>query len=786
MLLPRELRPGGRSAGVEALYADAAMVDAAPLLADNTKRGVAWCEAHSRLVDHWLTEVFEAAVGPHQDGVALVAVGGYGRSELCPQSDIDLMLVHEGRQDVSDLADRVWYPIWDAGLHLGHSVCTVREAMDIAGDELDTATALLSARPVAGDAALSARLAAAGSEHWQRGSKRLLTKLGTRVELRHETAGEVAFRLEPDLKEGRGGLRDVHSLHWVEAARRIMLEHDAAKLADAYAVLLDVRVELQRLTGRASNVLSLQDQEAVATALGLADADALMRRVAEAARLIAWTSDDTWRRVRSALRGPLGRVNRRIRTLDHGLQLRDGEIHVAEDAPADPGLVLHAASAAATHHTVIERGTLEVLAARTEKMPEPWPAATRTALIDLLSTGQWAVRVVEALDQRGIWTRVLPEWAPVRARPQRNPYHRFTVDRHLLETAANAAQLTARVSRPDLLLMAALLHDIGKGHDGDHSEVGVGLARAIATRMGFDAGDVATLEWLVARHLLLADVAMRRDLADDTTIKGVAAAVESTARLELLAALTEADSLATGPAAWGPTKARLVDELVQRVRAELDGDGAAPDISYRRFPEPEQLAGLAEPGTRVATEGNVLVVMTDDRPGTFSRVAGVLALHGLDVVTASAYSSDDGRALSEFEVADPVRREIPWDRVESDLELALDGRLALPARLAERARTYGADHRRHGLPASITVRFDDGASADATVIDVHAPDGVGVLYRITRAFADLDLDIRSARVQTLGHDVVDAFYVRDRHGAKITDPHLRGEIERALVHGVSD
>lgn len=768
-----------------ALYPRSVAVDQALQPASGIHTGGEWCAAHSELVDGWLTDLFTQATAGDGEGVAIVAVGGYGRSELCPHSDIDVMLVHAGRRDVAAVADRMWYPIWDKGLRLGHSMCTVREALDIATTSLDTATALLSARHVAGDARLTSRLAESALRQWQKHSKPYLTDLGTRVGLRHQAAGEVAFRLEPDLKEGRGGLRDVHTLHWAEAASRIIVDHDRATLATSYAVLLDVRVALQRLTGRSGNVLAPQDQDAVASALGLADDDELMRRVAEAGRTIAWTSDDTWRRIRSALKGPTARLNRRTKDLDGGLQLRDNEVHLdAAVDPCDPGVALRAAVNAAGHQSMIDRHSLERLAASTTAMGEPWPEGARQLFVDLLLAGPKAIPIIEALDQRGVWCRILPEWAPVRARPQRNPHHRFTVDRHLLETVGHAARLSSRVERPDLLVMAALLHDLGKGYDGDHTDVGVDLARRIGTRMGFPPDDTAAIAWLVQRHLLLADVAGRRDLDDATTINRVAAVVASPGRLALLAALTEADALATGPAAWGPATSRRVGQLVERVGHVLSGRTTA-SLVIPRFPTEAQLEGLASPGRSVTAGGHCLTVISDDRPGTFSRVAGVLALHGLDVVSAAALSSD-GRSLAEFHVADPVRREVPWPKVVADVELGLDGQLAIPARLAERARTYARIKRSIAPRTAIRVTFDDDASAEATVLDVQAPDGMGVLYRITRVFGDLDIDIRSARVQTMGSHVVDSFYVQDSAGHPIASPELRTEIERAIAHSLSE
>ena len=761
------------------------VVDQTRLLSDDAAVGAAWSTTHSAGVDRWLTGLFEEALGPEESGVALVAIGSYGRSELCPQSDIDVMVVHGGRSDIGAAADRIWYPARETGLRLAHTVCTLREALDGATDTLDTATALLSARHVAGDPAITGRLAEAALGQWQKQSKRFLAELGTRVDLRHQTAGEVAFRLEPDLKEGRGGLRDVQALRWAEAGERILLEHDQASLATAYAVLLDVRVELQRVCGRPGNVLALQDQESVARTLGMAGDDELMRAVASAARTIAWTSDDTWRRIRSALRGPAGGANGRARELEGGLRLRDGEIYIgAAFRRPDTTLALRVAAAAAEQQSAIDRDSLEQLAAAAATMPDPWPAEARQLFLDLLLRGQSAVAVVEALDQRGIWARILPEWAAVRARPQRNPYHRYTVDRHLLETVAAAARLAARVDRPDLLVLAALLHDLGKGFDRVPDVTGVELATTIATRIGLPSDDTATVAWLVERHQLLPEVAGRRDLDDSTTIDRVASVVGTPSRLALLAALTEADALATGPAAWGPTRSRLVAQLVERVALVLSGRTAA-SIVEPRFPSTAQLERLAAPGRSIDAAKDVLTIVTDDRLGVFSRVAGVLALHGLDVVAASAYSSDDGRALSEFRVADSIR-EIPWPRVVADVELGLDGRLAIPARLAERAQTYARVRRSVAPRAAIKVTFDDAASADATVLDVQAPDAMGALYRITRVFADLDIDIRSARVQTMGNSVVDSFYVRDRQGLPVSAPALRAEIERALLHSLSD
>jgi [protein-PII] uridylyltransferase len=755
------------------------------LLADETLRGRAWCRAYTASVDAWLAGLFDAAVGPDSAGVALVAIGGYGRCELCPRSDVDVMFVCLD-ESVGRLAEQIWYPAWDEALHLGHSVCTPSQALDLASHDLHTATALLAARHVAGDPAVTTIVANGALSQWRRRHRRWLTDLGISVAAHHEQSGDVAFSLEPDLKGGRGGLRDVHALGWAQLARPLLGPGDKQALGDAYEVMLAARVELQRLTDRPSNVLTLQDQDQVALALGCGDADDLMHTLSRAARTVSWTSDDAWRRIKTTLRGPLGRIGRRRVRIASDIQIVDGELRVDAGAVAtDPVLVLHAAHAAATHRAALDRRTLERFAAHVGPVSEPWAGALRQSFVGLLLSGRPAIPVIESLDQRGIWERFLPEWTAVRARPQRNPYHRFTVDRHLLETAANAARLASSVERADLLVTSALLHDLGKAGHGDHTSAGVRLAERISVRMGWEDADRATITELVRHHLLLADVATRRDLDDDTVIARVADAVATSERLHLLAALTEADSLATGPAAWGPWKAELVGILVDRVGHVLDEDGHAPS-RHDRFPTAAQLRRLAEGGRIVDASGDLLTVMCDDRRGTFSRVAGVLALHGLDVISAAAHSTEGGRALSEFRVAHapPIERN-GWSPVVHDLNLALDGRLALSARLAERAATYGRQQRHAAAFQSPLVTFDNEASIDATVIDVHTPDGVGVLYRITRALAELDLDIRTAKAETRGPTVADAFYVRDADGMKVADPAVLGEIARAIVHGIT-
>lgn len=767
----------------------------AAVVADTTLGGRDLCRALSAVTDDWLRQVFAEATAPGAiTGVALVAVGGYGRGELAPGSDLDLWLLHSGRLEeatLGDLAERLWYPIWDAGLKLGHGAFTPRQALALAARELDTATCALSARHLAGDGALTAKLGDGARAQWRKRSSRFLPDLAQRVAARHHRAGEVAFLLEPDIKEARGGLRDVHALSWAaRSGRPVLADGDAAALAAAEDTLLAVRVELHRASGRSADELLLERQDEVAAALGDADADVLMARVAAAARTVAWIGDEAWRRLSSSLAGPLGRLSRRDRPLGPGLVLRDAEVCViapgdgdgtSEPVPLDAALVLRAGAAAARIGVPIDRSSLDRLTATVPVVDGSWPAGAREALVDLLSTGPAAIGILEALDQRGLVHRVLPEWEPTRSRPQRNAYHRFTVDRHLCEAAAHAAALCGTVARPDLLLVGAWLHDLGKGYPGDHTEVGMELLASIGPRMGFDDADVVTLVDMVRHHLLLPDVATRRDLADDDVIDGVAAAVGSPATLELLAALTEADSLATGPSAWGTWKAGLVAELVARVAHVLAG-GEAAEVTSGGFPGPEVRRLLAAGATVVAGQGDVLTVVAPDRPGGFARVAGTLALKAVAVRSADAVSAE-GMAASQFRV-EPGPGGLDWDDVVAAVRLALEGRLALSARMAQRARSP----RRPGAAASLLapprVRIDNQASASSTVLEVHAPDRVGVLYAITTALAELDLDIRLAKVATLGHEVVDTFYLRTAAGGKVTDrEHLR-ELERAVLHGL--
>lgn len=755
---------------------------------DVDRFGLDYCRVLAELTDDWVIDVFDAAVAAHppkSGRVALLALGGYGRGELAPQSDLDLLLVHDVKakkvaRDIEPTASAIWYPMWDAGIKLGHAVRRLDEQLDLARTDLDSATALITARPLAGDDQLAAEVVQQGAELWRRHGDRFLAELRDRVRVREESAGDVAYRLEPDLKDGHGGLRDVQSLWWAQEAGLSLIAEDLVDLDHCYDVLLRARVALHRATDRPGDVLRLEDQDASATAGQWSDADHMMTDVAAAGRTVAWLCDENW-----------GRVTRRpaqdgeAKAVAPGVVLRGDEIALAPSADprADSTLVLQTAVAAARHGARIERASLDRLADEAEGWPGAWPVGATDDLIALLLEGHRAIPVLESLDQRDLVARLLPEWSPVRSRPQRNAYHRFTVDRHLWEAAANASELAGRVTRPDLLVLGALFHDLGKGYPGDHTVVGMELVRVVGPKLGLVPNDVDVLVAMVEHHLLLPDVAMRRDLTDAATIRQVAKAVKNVEVLDLLHALTEADSLATGPSAWGDWKEGLVNELVARVRHVLGG-GDVAEVTWRLFPDADTLALMAIGGLDISRSGDVITVVSADASGTFSRIAGVLSLHGLDVVSAQAHSDESGIAASQFRIVIPEKG-LNWRSVKADLARALAHQLAIEARLVERERTYRRRRRTQAAaPGPPKVVFDDDASSNATVIVVRAVTKIGILHRISKSLGELGLDIRHATVQTIGMEVVDTFYVR-ANGALVTDTAYRKEIQKALLHAVS-
>ncbi|MFC8020941.1 [protein-PII] uridylyltransferase [[Kitasatospora] papulosa] len=791
------------------------------LLQQEARSGPPRRAALARLTDAWLDGLFTtAAERAGVRGAALVAVGGYGRGELSPRSDLDLLLLHDGTADaaaVAALADGIWYPVWDLGLALDHSVRTPGEARRTAGEDLKVQLGLLDARPVAGDLGLVAGLRTTVLADWRNQAPKRLPALDELCRERAERMGELQFLLEPDLKEARGGLRDATALRAVAASW--VADAPREGLAEARRTLLDARDALHLTTGRATDRLALQEQDQVAGALGLLDADALLRQVYEAARTVSYATDVTWREVNRVLRARSARP--RLRTilggakaapertpLAEGVVEADGEVVLARTArpERDPVLTLRAAAAAAEAGLPLSRHLVRHLGTAAQPLPVPWPSRAREELVTLLGAGGATVAVWEALEAEGIITRLLPDWERVHCRPQRNPVHTWTVDRHLVETAVRASHLTRRVGRPDLLLIAALLHDIGKGWPGDHSVAGEVIARDMAARIGFDKQDVVVVATLVRHHLLLIDTATRRDLDDPATVRSVATAVGSASTLELLHALTEADALATGPAAWSSWRASLVADLVKRVAALLAGEEPpapeplAPDaeqerlavealrtgepvLSLRTRPEPASEDGGPEP------VGVELLIALPDRPGVLPAAAGVLALHRLTVRAADLRSVELPTELGEtagllvlsWRVAAEYGSLPQAARLRADLVRALDGSLDIRARLAEREAAYP---RRRGVkapPPRVTVAA--AGSRLATVIEVRAQDAPGLLHRIGHALEQSAVRVRSAHVSTLGANAVDAFYVTDPDGEPLAPEQaaqVAREVEREL------
>ena len=734
--------------------------------------GVALCRALSDGYDAWLRNRL-----PHVDGVALVAVGGLGRREQAPYSDLDLMLLHRRpAPEVRRIAQTLWYPIWDSGIRLDHSVRTADEAVGVARSDLKAMLGLLDLRHVAGDAALTGELRERSLELWRREAPTRVPELSELTRARWAAHGEAAFLLEPDLKDSRGGLRDWHALRSLAAAQLIDLPRTAV---DAASALLGARVELHRAIGRADDVLRAQEQAVVATALGLVDDDALLRSVNEAGRALAHLSDDAWRRVATPARRPRrfrrGPTGPDRQPLARGVVSQGGEVvlALAADPWADPVLVLRAARAAAEHDLPLSPFAIERLVTELAPMPEPWPDEARNEFVALLGTGARAVPVFEALDLAGLLVRLIPEWEAVRIKVQRNPVHRFTVDRHLLECAARAAELARSVNRPDLLLVGALLHDIGKGYLGDHSVVGAEVAAVITARMGFAPADARSIVALVRHHLLLPDTATRRDPDDPMTMAIVTTSLNGSADLlDELHALTIADAAATGPAAWSPWKAGLIAELVERVHTVLAGTSVprseALDAPLRALAEQGRLA--------VVWDGERVVVAAPDGPGVLSKTAGVLALHSLDVLSA-AIATHAGMAVNTFTVSPRFGTKPDASLLRQDLGRVIDGSLPLADRLRTKERSY--QRPQTPTPPPRVLWFDDEAT-DATVLELRAADSFGLLHRVTAALERSALDVRSARLSTLGSAVVDAFYVTGPDGGPVP-ARSRPEVVRVLL-----
>jgi len=730
----------------------------------------------------WIGEVWrEATHGARVDGVALASVGSLARGDGGPLSDFDLVLLHDGRsmsnKEIISLADRIWYPIWDGGAKLDHSVRTVGECRSVAAGDLSAAIGLLDLELVAGDEQVVAAARSTVGFDWRANARRRLPELVESLEARHRSHGDLAQTIEPDLKEARGGLRDMTVLRAVTAAW--LADRPHGPVDAAYGTLLDTRDALHVVTGRSRDRLGLEDHDAVAALLGHPDADTMLTVVSTAARTLSYAIDGTVRRAAQSQRARTLRVGPRrpaLKPLGYGLFEHDGEVVLGAhlDPSGDPLLVLRAAVAAARRGVPLAPATLTNLAANSAAITVPWGPVARSLFVDLLATGPGLVPVWEGLDLAGVIDSWLPEWSSVRSRPQRNPVHRHTVDRHLIETVVQAANLLPDVERPDLLLLAALMHDIGKVAGAhDHSIVGAPLAAKAAARLGLDDSDVQIVELLTRQHLTLIDLATRRDPADAATISALRDAVAGRRDvLELLRALTEADARAVGSLAWTEWRANLLAELVVGARAAL-GDAVGPVDETPEMQDllpPEVVAAVAmgEPHVVVHPIGGAyrIDVYDRDRLGLFGDTAGLLAAYGLIVRTARV-RTQDGIAANQWQVDSPGGDAPDAAGIVRGLA-SLDAGDRQPLRALERRRSPEAGLFGSGAPAVTRAMVVPHASADSTVIEIRAKDRPGLLHEVGMAFARAGLSVHNAYIATYAGQTLDTFYVSEFGGQTLS------------------
>jgi [protein-PII] uridylyltransferase len=809
---------------------------------------------HSQLIDDYLVSCF-VNCPEAREGMSLVALGGYGRKELFPYSDIDLLLLHapEAEERLGPVTEALFYPLWDAGLEVGHGVRTIDACLADARQDFFFQVALLDARHLAGSQPLFATMHQAFHRELIAGHRReFLQNMMRHRNERHQRYGMHSYQLEPHIKESRGGFRDIQAMIWVSHALFGLQELPAIEeaglispqekeaFAQARDFLIKIRNRLHYLSGRKNDQLFFEYQVEMAKAFKYQDTRAtlgverFMQDIYRHLQTIATTTDLFFEHVDETLGSP--RPNPVEQTIEPGITVRQDRLHLTDQALLEkrPYLLMRLFAQAGKTGLEIHHRSRKIVTANLHLVDDRLRHSKRMAkaFFDVLENARDVLGVLSVMLDTGLLTAYLPEFEQIRALAQHDVYHVFTVDRHLLQTVAELKKLSlsktpfAGVESPQVLVLAALLHDIGKGHHEDHARRGSQLAAGVGKRLGLTEAETACLGFLVEKHLFLTVTALRRDLEDDAFIRQCAEQIQSPERLTMLYLLSIADAKATGPTAWTEWKGALLLEIslkiahllerqdtvlpdksqgagwmLEQVRAlmgkEAPSDcGILPEEYLLSFPPEEvahhlRLRPKLKNGKQAITEPadhglfwSVLVV-AQDSTGLLAKICGTLALHGLNVVSAQIFTWEDGTVVDVLNVrpaAEQTYAEQDWPALGEDLNLALKNRLGLSHRLVEKFRTAFRTPGQKNVQAAPRVVIDNMASEQYTIIEVFANDRPGLLYDITRTLADFELNIHRARISSDGDQVVDVFYTLDSFATKINSPSFQEEISKALLH----
>ncbi len=837
--------------------------------------GTSLLKDHSLLADNFIRDCFaKIEISDLQSRVAVVGLGGYGRQELFPFSDIDLMILFHPRlrKKVGSVADGLLYPLWDTGYEVGHGVRTIKESMVQAAEDYVFQVAMLDARLVAGSEILFDKLIDTYRRKFIEGHRHdFVRNMNRYSEERRERFGSHGYLLEPNIKESKGGLRDLQAMVWsakvvfgIDSVQGIvdagfLLEKEGQRFQEAHNMLVRIRNRLHYISGRKNDQLYFEQQEEMAAAFGYKDGDEalsvehFMRDVYGHLRAIAVIADLFFDHVNEVL--GLGGTGLQVadREIENWIELRQNRIHLVarpEELTAKPHLLMRVFLAASRYGVPVHHRSKMTITKNLGLITEKIRSSPRMAkpFSAILTAPGTILQVMEAMLETGLLGSYLPEFARIDALAQHDVYHIYTVDRHSLQAVAELhkvvgeePEIAAGVSRLKPFYLAALLHDIGKNSGHDHSEYGAELVRVVGERLCLDHGEVEDLSFLVMYHLFIPENALRRDLNDTVFIKRCAETIKTSERLAMLYLLSVADSKATGPSAWSDWKATLMRDMYLKVDAYLahmdDAEGM-PAIVDRQFEEGvEWLRGKVvdlvsreadlkmnvadlsadylnsfTPGTVVehlkfhrdyyrvirqksltiaeqSTDHWSVLVMSRDNPGLLAKICGVMALNNLTVVNAQIFTWTDGTVVDVIDVrpSDGLPfEERDWLKLNEDLDKAVSHRLGLSYRLYEKLKNNYSHKRDLTGSQDHRVVLDNDGSDDFTIVEVHAADLPGQLYRITQTLADLGINIHKAFIATEVGQLIDVFYVLDRNGRRIEGEEYRYEVTQGLLHAIGE